>query len=62
MAQLAQLLGIPEEQMLDLTLREAERIAHQLNDAVFTTVLENAEARRSVTEKMLPALKAGKIR
>ncbi|HEX6719155.1 MAG TPA: hypothetical protein VF088_18770 [Pyrinomonadaceae bacterium] len=57
MAQLAQLLGIPEEQLLDLTLREAERIAVSLNDAVFAAVLDNKEAMRSVQEKMQSALR-----
>ena len=57
MAQLAQLLGIPEEAMLDLTLREAERVAFALNDAVFSAVLENKEALRSVQERIQPALK-----
>ena len=57
MAQLAQLLGIPEEQMMDLTLREAERLSVSLHDAVFTAVIENKEAMRSVQDKMQPLLK-----
>ena len=57
MAQLAQLLGIPEEQMMDLTLREAERLSVALNDAVYSAVMENKEVMRAVQDKMQPALK-----
>jgi hypothetical protein len=57
MAQLAQLLGIPEEQMMDLTLREAERLSIALNDAVYSHVIENKEAMRSVQDKMQAVIK-----
>ena len=58
MAQLAQLLGIPEDQLNQLTVLEAERIALSLNEAVYSAVMANEAARRQVQDTMQPVIRA----
>ncbi len=52
MAQIAQLLGIPEERLNQLTIAEAERLAIHLNSTVYSLVESNEQLRKQVQDKM----------
>jgi len=52
MAQLSQLTGIPIEDLNRLTVLEAERLAGELNNAVFEIAATNDDVRRMVSARL----------
>ena len=56
MAELAQMLGIPVEDLDRLTVREVGRLAVEWREAVFSIALSDPNVTRKVQEQLAPSL------
>ena len=56
MAELAQMLGIPVEDLDRLSVREVNRLAVEWREAVFSIVLSDPNVARKVQERLAPSL------